>query len=183
MRSNLELGNVLPNTHSCNSGWDLLERGGGRHLEILNATITGTGTVNTNVLKVTGTVQVISQWAIITEVTTLTNMTNVYADVWDGTNSVPLTKTTTCTLSNAPVGTYFSKDLISTEPYTVNMADQCRMSEMPTKNFSYPFIVTANNGSTTYIRFNYTTTDNPINFKMSVYFNWLPVDGGTLTQV
>lgn len=145
-------------------------------------TVTGTGTVTANVLKLTGSVKVYDQWALITEVTTLTNMTDVYADLWDGTNSVKLTKTPGATLSNAPVGTYFTKDQIATETYTVNIANQCRMLETKTKQAS-PFIITQKESTNTYIRFCFTTTDAPINFKMSVYFVYNTVDGGTLEWV
>ncbi len=79
--------------------------------------ISGAASVNINIFKITGTIEVISQIAQITEVTALTNMTAVYADVWDGTNAVELTKAAPgATLSGSPVGTIFTKDKVATEP-------------------------------------------------------------------
>jgi hypothetical protein len=143
------------------------------------ARITGTGTVNTNVLQLVGSIRILNQWAIIKSVTTLTNMTNIYADLWDGTNSVLLTKNTGATLSGAPVGTFFTKDQLVAEPYSISLADQCRMLENAHR-IAIPFTVTQKNGANTYIRFNYTTTDAPVDFTMQVWFEYEELDGGTL---
>lgn len=164
-----------------NSIAEVVKRGQGRILQA-EATVTGTGSVNQNVFQITGSVLVLRQWALITEVTTLTNMTDVYADLWDGTNSVKLTKTPGAVLSNAPVGTYFTKDKASTETYSVALSDQCRMIETTNKEAS-PFVVTQKNATNTYIRFNYTTTDSPLSFKMHVYFEYYPLNGGTIAFV
>ena len=47
-----------------------------------------------------------------------------------------------------------------------------------------PTILNGQNGGTNYIQFNYTTTDNPIDFKMELHFFWYPLfDGSRLTLV
>lgn len=165
-----------------NSAADMLYRGNGFVFDE-TVHITGvTGTVNLNVFKVIGTVRILDQWAAITDATTLTNMTDVYADVFDGTNTVDLTKSPGIILSNAPVGTFFTKDKISSETYTLNFADQVRVAEA-TNKVAAPFWVTQKNGADTFIRFNFTTTDNPIDFKMRVIFQWRPFNGGQLELV
>lgn len=166
-----------------NCGADYGERGSGRMFEVEGATITGTGTVNQNVFILTGTVEIINQWAEIKSVTTLNNCTGVYADLWDGTNSVELTSSSpAATLSGAPVGTFFSKKELAANPYVVSFADQCRLIEIDKKRHQ-PFTITANNSATTYIRFNYQTTDTPVLFTMDVYFEWIPLNGGRITEV
>lgn len=154
-------------------------RGHGLHI-CKEATLGGTGAQIVNALQLTGSVVVINQWAIITEVTTLTNLTNVYATLYDGTNEVYLTADG-MTLSGAPVGTFFTKDLIATQPYTVNIADQCRMMENTTSKYAgKPFVITQKNGTNTYVRFHYTTSDNPVSFKLKIHFEYIPMNGSTL---
>jgi hypothetical protein len=148
-----------------------------------NVPIGGTGAQTLNVFKVHGSVRVIEQYAEIIEATTLTNCTAVYADLYDGTNTVDLTANG-ATLSGAPVGTIFTRDKVATQPYSVSVADQCRMSEvLSTPIVGLPFTVTQKNGADTYIRFHYTTTDAPIDFVMLLRFCWSPVDGGYLEIV
>jgi hypothetical protein len=145
--------------------------------------IGGTGSQTLNVFRVYGTIRVINQHAEIIEATTLTNCTNVYATLYDGTNTINLTLDG-ATLSGAPVGTFFTRDQDSSNAYSVATADQCRMSEVVSdKDIGRPFTVTAKNGAATYIRFHYTTTDSPIDFVMRLRFVWEPVDGGCLEVV
>ena len=141
------------------------------------------GSHNINVFKVHGSVQIIEQIAEIKRAGTLTNCTAVYADLYDGTNTVDLTESSTgATLSGAPVGSVFTRDQDSSNAYTVALADECRLTETAnTKQLGYPFIVTQKNGADTYIRFNFTTTDDPIDFDMHIRFVWRGVDGGYLT--
>jgi len=165
-----------------NSVVDFGQRAVGRIIEVEDAVITGTGTVNINVFQVTGTIRVLNTWAQITEVTTLTNLTNMYADVYDGTNTIDLTKNTGASLSGASVGTFFTKDKASTETYSIALNDQVRVLEQ-TNKISVPFYITQKVATDTYIRFNFTTTDDPVSFKMTVWFEYLPINGGTLTLV
>jgi hypothetical protein len=150
---------------------------------VVNATMGGTGAQTVNVFEFTGTVMIIDQWAEITRVGTLTNLTNMYATIYDGTNTVNLTLDG-ASLSGAPVGSFFTKDKIASSAYTVNLADECRMLEtQDVKKAGRPFIVTAKNGATNYIRFHYTTTDNPVDFDMKIFFEYRVMNGGTLTLV
>jgi len=113
-------------------------------------------------------------------VTTLTNLTGVYADIYDGTNIVTLTADG-ATLSNMPVGTFFTKDKVSTETYSVNDASECRMLEtLADKKSGRPFTITAKNGATNYIRLHFTTTDAPVNFNVKIHFEYYPINGSTI---
>jgi len=175
------LARAIPAGIPYNSGYEFLKRGTGLIME-KEVRITGTGVLQIPVFKVTGSVRVLNQWAIITEVTTLNNMTDVYADTWDGTTSVKLTKTPGAVLSGAPVGTFFTKDKDSTNIYSVSLANQVRVLEA-TNKIAVPFVVTQKNGADTFIRFNFTTTDSLIDFKMHVWFVYYPLNGGILEFV
>lgn len=146
--------------------------------------ISGTGTITANILLVTGSVQFVDQYGIITAVTTLTNATDVYFDVWDGTTAVPITKTTGGILSGFTVGGMFLKDQTVTTAISVMNADQARFNELSPNKVGAPFIITSKNGATNYIRMHLTTTDNPVSFSatMHVTFRKLSHDGNLVFQ-
>jgi hypothetical protein len=149
-------------------------------MKVVVATIGGTGSQNVNVFKITGSVRVLDQWAIITRVGTLTNLTGVYADLWDGSASVDLTADG-AVLSGMPVGTFFTKDKVAANAYSVSDASNGALLETLDNRFvGRPFIVTAKNGADTYIRFNYTTTDNPVDFDMEIHFEYELMNNSTL---
>lgn len=178
-----ELASEIPSTHYDNSGWCFMKRSAGLLLSVEDAVMTGTGSVVVNVFKFTGTILVLNQWAQITEITTLTNLTNMYSTIYDGTNTVSLTADG-AVLSGAPVGTFFTKNLIATGAYNVSFADECRVVEvLLDKKAGRPFTVTAKTGVDNFIQFRYTTTDNPVSFKMDVWFEYIPINGGTLEVV
>jgi hypothetical protein len=138
------------------------------------------GSHSINVFKLRGCVRVLEQVAEITQITTLTNCTNMYADLWDGTVSKPLTANGAI-ISGMPVGTMFTKDKDIAETYSVSDASECQVSEVTTEEeFGRPFNVTQKSGVDTFIRFNLTTTDDPILFKMLLKFIYQPLDGGCL---
>ena len=164
-----------------NCASEMIARGNGFHIH-KNLTITGTGSISVNVLQVTGTVLISDQWALITRVGTLTNCTDLYGALYDGTNTVDLTKTPGAVLSGAPVGSFFTKDYVATEILSVNLADECRLLETEnSKKSGRAFTVTQKNGADTYIQLILTTTDNPIDFDVTIHFEYYPVNGSTLT--
>jgi hypothetical protein len=85
-----------------NSIYDCIIRDCGRVVET-EATLGGTGSQTVNVFEFTGTLLITNQWAEITRVGTLTNLTGMYATIYDGTNTVNLTLDG-AVLSGAPVG-------------------------------------------------------------------------------
>ena len=76
----------------------------------VSATIGGTGAQTVNVFQFTGTIAIVDQYAEITRVGTLTNLTNMYASIYDGTNAVNLTADG-AVLSGAPVYSFFTISL------------------------------------------------------------------------
>ena len=147
----------------------------------VSATIGGTGAQTVNVFQFTGTIVIVDQYAEITRVGTLTNLTNMYATIYDGTNTVNLTADG-AVLSGAPVYSFFTKDQTAASTYSVNLADEVRLLEtLDDRKAGRPFKITAKNGVTNYIRFHYTTTDNPVDFDMDIFFEYEELDGGRLT--
>lgn len=158
-----------------NTPAEILRRQGIRISKEINIIANNT-TVNQNVLQLYGAVRVIEQYAIITEVTDITNMTNVYADIWDGTISYLLTKNDGV-FSGLTVGSFFTKDSDSTQPYSIIKSDQGRILEKEQKEIGYPFILNQKNGVDTFVRFNFTT-NTTLNFKMFVYFKYEKINSG-----
>jgi hypothetical protein len=140
--------------------------------------ITGTGSLTANVLQVTGTVRIIEQYAALIEAPTLTNATGVYADAYDGTNTILLTADGSV-MSGFPTGSFFTKDKDSSETYTASKSDQVRMTEVSAEaEIGKPFTITQKKDTDTFIRFHLTTTDNPIDFTMQLVFKYAPLSPG-----
>ena len=132
--------------------------------------ITGTGALVASLLKVTGSVRIINQYAVIKSITSLINATNVYATAYDGTVSENLTADG-AVISGFAVGSIFFKDLDFTQVYTTLNADQVRFNEVLLDNKAgKPFTIVQKNGVDTFIRFHLTTTDTPIDFEAEVTF-------------
>jgi hypothetical protein len=162
------------------SDYDIIKESS-NDIYVVDATIGGTGAQTVNVFEFTGTVRIVNQWAEITRVGTLTNLTNMYATIYDGTNTVNLTADG-ATLSGATVNSFFTKDKTADQTYSVNLSDQCRMLEnTDEKKVGRPFVITAKNGATNYIRYHYTTTDNPVDFDIKIFFEYQVMNGGSLT--
>lgn len=141
--------------------------------------ITGTGALAANILQVTGQNIVFSQYAILESVTTLVNATGVYATLYSANDEQDLTADG-AVLSGFEVGSYFTKDQLATQTYTVANSSIPRMVEVTdTKKAGRPFTVMQENGVDTFIRFYLTTTDNPVDFTMGVYFEYQPLGGGS----
>ena len=179
-QSSNNLLKLITGAEQDNCAAEMIARSSGYHID-KELTVGGTGDMTANVLQVVGTVVVTDQWAIITRVGTLTNLTNMYATLYDGTNTVQLSADGSV-LSGMPVGTFFTKDQVYTQPYTVNDASQCRMSEVTdSKKAGRPFIITQKGGTDTFVQLNLTTTDNPIDFDVKIHFEYYPINGSTLT--
>lgn len=137
-------------------------------------------TKNLNVFKYTGTIEIVAQYAEITEVVNVSNMTNVYADIWDGTNSKSLTKSGPgADFSGICVGSFFSKLGSISEEYYINIANENRVLDVDSGDVGQPFLITAKHGVDNYIRFNFTT-NTTLDFTMKVFFKYRIVNGGTL---
>lgn len=178
------LKNIFTGTGSDNTPEGAIIRSGGKHTTktiTLNANNTS---ANVNVFQLTGTVKVVSLHGGVLTKTTMTNCTSVYFDLWDGTNSVPITKTTGASMSGYNVGAFLIKDSDVASALTIQNNDQCRIKEAPTgTKVNTEFLTTQKTGTNTYIRFNYTTTDAPISATVKIDIVYADIDNGTVVAV
>lgn len=124
-------------------------------------------TASVNIFQLTGSVEIISAIGFVTDATTLVNCTGASLQLYDGTNTVQLTKNDGV-LSGYGVGTMITKNAAATVTMAVADNSQCRLTEPSgIAAFAfYPFFVTQKLSTATYVRFTYTTTDSPISAKI-----------------
>lgn len=156
----------------------------GAHHEEVEKTLNASNTsANVNLFSVTGSVDVTKLFAVVTDTTVFTNCTGAYFDVFSTPDSYVITKNDGV-LSGMSVGTVFLKSDVATATMAIKNASTAGFTESSTERKAYrEGIVTQKNGANTYIRFNYTTTDAPINAKIKFYVYYDPLDGGTVTVV
>jgi hypothetical protein len=148
--------------------------------------VAGVGPVAANILQVTGSVLVLDQYAVLTEVNALTNFTDVWATMYSGgADRDPLTKGNPggADLSNMPVGSFFTRGHVVTSPYDVIDATHAAMFEPTGPRVGSSFTATQGTGGVdSFLRIK-GTAGAPVDFKMEVTFQWAPLDGGTLVFV
>lgn len=177
------LKRIFTGTGSDNTPEGAIIRAGGKHVTktiTLNANNT---TASVNVFQLTGSTKIMLLHGEILTKTTLTNCTKVYFDLWDGTNSVHITKITGADMSGYNVGAFFIKDADVLTALTILNNDQARIKEAATGNrINTEFIAVQKTSTNTYIRFNYTTTDAPINATVKIDCHWSDIDSGIIIQ-
>jgi hypothetical protein len=132
-----------------------------------------------NVFQVTGSVRILDQWARITEVTRMDDLTAVYATWYNGTSAVDLTSNG-IVLSNLGVGTYFTKDKLSTQTYSLIPGTTGGMIEtVADRNAGRPFTLAQKNGANCYIQLRATAGTATQVFKMFLHFKYELNDGGS----
>lgn len=152
-----------------------------RRLSVLKTITANNETINANVFKFTGTVEILNQWAEIISVVACTNMTNVYSDIWDGTNAKNLTKPG-ANFSGLVAGSFFTKAELVTSEYLLHIASENRMYEIAGVKAVQPFIITAKAGVDNFIRFNFTT-NTVLNITAKIFFEYKLLNGSTLQIV
>lgn len=159
-------------------------RSGGKHTtKVIDLNANNTS-ANVNVFELTGVCKVIGIHAELTAKTTLTNCTSIYFDLWDGTNSVYITKTTGASMSGYNVGAFMTKDADVSSAITILNNDQARIKEAATGvKVNTEFLAIQKTATNTYIRFNYSTTDAPANAQLTVHIVWIDIDNGKITAV
>lgn len=159
-------------------------RSGGKHVTKTITLSANATSVNVNVFLLTGAVKISSIHGELMTKTTLTNCTNVYFDLWDGTTSTAITKTTGASMSGYNVGAFLIKDADVSSAVTILNNDQARIKEAATgATVNTEFIAIQKTATNTYIRFNYTTTDAPANATLKVDVTWVDIDNGEITAI
>jgi hypothetical protein len=140
----------------------------------------GPGTFAVDVLRVFGSALIVDQHGELTEVTALTNMTDVWADLWDGSASKPLSKGNPggAVISGLPVGTVVTRGHDNTQALDVIDATTCDVFEPGGPKLGDPFTVTQKTGSVPcFVRIRYTCIA-PVDIKVLMKFVWEPIDHG-----
>lgn len=161
-----------------------VQRAGGRHLDSTVTLDANNTSANVNAFQITGSIHVISLHAEILTAGTLTNCTAVSFDLWDGALSTALTKASPgAVLSGEAVGTIMTKIDINTANLSILSNATGAIEETTGNKVAQAFDIIQKSGQDTFIRFNYTTTDTPIDATVEVHMEYFIRDGGTVTVV
>lgn len=143
-------------------------------------TFTTTGTVAVPIFHVTGSVNVLALYGIVT--TTMGNSTATYWRLNDQTTTSAITVATGTTLTAAGAGSIIVKKDVASAALTLLNNSQERVSEPTTLETLYfsPFVAVQKVGSIqTDIEFVYTTSDNPTTGAITFYVQYLPLGQGS----
>lgn len=164
-----------------NTGEGAVIRSGGK---IVSKTITLSANntkASVNVFELSGTCRVLALYGRVKTVTTLTNLTAAYFNIWDGTAQRDLTLNTGAVMSGFGVGAFFAKLLRSTVVMSVqNNSFGIFVEDTSNKKQFQEFFVIQKAATATYIRFTYTTTDAPINAELEIFCEFVDEDNGTI---
>lgn len=153
---------------------------------VLTNTLTFTGdgaTVATPLFHITGTVQVLGLWGVVT--TALENHTAAHFRLNDQGAQVDITKASGTTLTNVVAGsTIVKKGLAGTAVTLLDNANGV-VSEPTTVETLYfsPFVLVKKTGAVTDIEYVYTTSDSPTSGAIQFFVNWIPVSEGGKLEV
>lgn len=161
---------------------DYLHRSAGQTVSKALALSANNTSASVNAFQLTGSVEIMKLYAVLTAKTTLANCTAARFELYDSTAAVVLTKNDGV-LSNAGVGTVIAKNAIATTTFSKADSVAGALMEAATVGTYYPFIVVQKVAANTYVRFTYTTTDAPANAVLTVFAEWRPINGGTLVAV
>lgn len=133
-------------------------------------------TANVPIFTVTGTIEVLGLWGIVTTVLGA-NHTTAFWRMNDGTNTPAITLATGTTLSAANLGSIIAKKGLAAAALTLTQADQTRVSEPTTLETTYfsPFVINAKNTATSNIEYSYATTDTPTSGAIQFFLRWIPL--------
>lgn len=133
-------------------------------------------TVNVPVFGITGTVNVVGIYGVVT--TDLgANNTAAYWRLNDQTAQPAITLSTGTTLSAVKAGSVIVKKGLAAAALVLLDNAAGRVSEPTTLETSYfsPFVATKKTGAATNIEFVYTTTDTPTSGVIQFFVVWLPI--------
>lgn len=166
-----------------NTPYGALIRGKGR-VVTKELSLDGTGAQTDNVFTVTGSVEIIDIYGVLTDATDVTTLSGASFTAYDGTNTVDITESTTgVDLSGATVNSLIIKNNTNANAAVLNDSSQVRVNDTVTNEIFAPFIITAKNGATTYIRFNFTG-DADTDAVMKIYLSFIELsDDGNVEAV
>lgn len=149
------------------------------------ALVANNTTANVPVFHVTGTVQILGLWGVVT--TALgANHTAAYWRLNDQTAQVNITLNTGTTLSAILAGSTIVKKGLAGAALVLLDNAAGRVSEPTTLETLYfsPFVAMKKTAAVTDIEYTYTTTDTPTSGVIQFFVNWYPISqDGRVTPV
>jgi len=179
-----QLKNTFTGDGSDNTPEGAIIRTGGKHATKTITLSANNTSANVNIFQITGVAQVVSIHAEVVDATILTNCTDIHFDLWDGTLATALTKASPGgVLSGMAVGTMMIKTTVASTLLTVLDNATAAFYEVAGTKVPQAFYAVKKATADTFIRFNYTTTDAPINAQIKIDIVWADIDSGTITAV
>jgi len=145
-----------------------------------NQDIDQDGATTLNLFSFTSAMHIVKLSGVIKTVTDGTSCTGVSFVLYDGTNTVQITKNDGV-LTSMDVGSIFYKDASAATTFELLQADQVRLDETLATGM-YEFIVNPKTGVTNYIQFNYTGATG-FDINVDFYCEYLPIVPGTSMAV
>jgi hypothetical protein len=146
-----------------------------------SVTLAGSGGLEAlDLFKINGAVKIKKLEGIVKSATTLTNMTDCHFNINDATIDVPITKSTTLTMSTAIVGSVVFLDSEETDIAGFLSGATAGLLSSAGYSWNYSIEVIQKTGVETNIQFVYTTTDTPIAATMDFYVEYEPIANGYL---
>lgn len=173
-------GSLLPNEipHPSllrqNSSWCALHRSVG-HMVWNEKTLNpgGAGAQTVNLYTFTCEAELKAIYGVFTDVTNVVTVSACSWDVYDGTNTVPLTAAAGTNCSGAALYSTVIKDLVAASALTFLNSTQVRVNEVSGANRQFQSaILLAKNGVTNYLRWKYTSDVNT-NCKVNFCAIWV----------
>lgn len=129
-----------------------------------------------NVAQIFGSVRIKEIHIAILEVFSA-NIRNFFLDIWDGSTSVPISKNTTLTLDDAPIGSLITRIADASQALNYKSGAACSITENSSyRNPQTEVILTQKgDGTDTFLRLTYTTSDTPSSGKIRGFLRWSPV--------
>ena len=150
---------VLPDWAALNSAADLLRRGGTNDSNTLTITGKPQGG-NIPIFNVTGAVEILRMWGVFVDVTDVSAITATSLDLYDETNTVPLTDLAPGTdLSGVGLYALIGKWFLADTALALIDSDQCSIVEASGLGLDMfaTFLIQSKYGADNVIRFNYTS--------------------------
>lgn len=158
---------------SDNTGEGAAIRSGGKIISKVITLSANNTTATENVFEFTGTVRVLGIYGRVKSAGTLTNLTNAYLNVWDGTVQRDITFNTGATMSGFGIGAFFAKFFRSSAALTTqNNSFGIFLEDLTAKTSLHQFFIIQKAATATYVRFTYTTTDAPINAELEIFIEY-----------
>jgi len=176
-----EIDRIYTKLINKNSLFGMTQRVSGLNSESDIHIMADTETINLNLFSFEGTIEILNFWAEVTAVIACTNMTNVYIDIWDGTNSKVLSKTG-ADFSGLTVGSFFIKSETIDNKLLLHIASENRVTEPTAKKSAQTVLITAKNGVTNYLRLNFTT-NTTLDLTLKLFLEYKLLNGSNLELV